>query len=423
MAIGVEFLLKASTDGFTAGMASANNALKDLKKEAQSWGASKLTSLIGVAGLIQGFRSVLDNAQKSREEIEKIGGTVDGATASVARFADSWDKIKTFIGDIALETVSIYTGVGDGLRQVFQNVSAEEEAAAERMAASTGKSLEETRRLIAKANEENSPEKVNAAWDKALAARRKNYEDTLAGQEKINAMMDDYTAKYEAAQNLDKNKVEYINAQIDLDNQLAAIQKLQTAENAKQVDHGLATVAATQQTRDAAIELKTIVIDTTNAQLDQLAAEKAQTAELQKQANLAEQAKRDVRVGSPLGGGSLFGQASNDALQTIIQQEREAIRKLQQQPSNLSTGISIAQRQSRIGSAQAELDFRESTKTNLNVFGEAGARRMYGGDPLNFDAILSQLRSASGGLDDSKKTQVAIGDIRDVLVGTLGKKK
>ena len=191
------------------------------------------------------------------------------------------------------------------------------------------------------------------------------------------------------------------------------------------MDHGLATVQATQQTRDAANELKTIVIDTTNAQLDQLAAEKAQTAELQKQADIADQKKRDWSgVGGPLGGGTDFATASNAALQEIADRAGRDVQSMHRaDPGGKNNWYGIAFQQSRKAAAESELAFRDKTQTDVRVFGESGARRMYAGDPLNFDAILSQLRSASGGLEDSKKTQVAIGDIRDVLVGTLGKKK
>jgi len=159
--------------------------------------------------------------------------------------------------------------------------------------------------------------------------------------------------------------------------------------------------------------------------------EKKKQLEAQKKAAEAADLQQKYIEGTLFGGAnsnSLSG-ASDAEIQDLIQKNKVRIQALNSAQARtpgmagLLTNPEAIRLHNESNRAQAELNFRSSTLQNLNTFGEAGARRLYSGDPLNFDAILSQLRSASGGLDDSKKTQVAIGDIRDVLVGTLGKKK
>ena len=130
MSIGIDFILKATTEAFTAGMAKANNAIEDTKKSLKGFGGASLVNTIGVAGVIAGFKAVLNNAQEVRDELEKMGKPVDAATASVARYADSWDEVKKALASTAVSGLGFFTQVGEGIGSLInrmRGVTAEQE--------------------------------------------------------------------------------------------------------------------------------------------------------------------------------------------------------------------------------------------------------------------------------------------------------
>lgn len=72
-------------------------------------GGGSIVGLFGVGALVRGFQETLQRAQDARGEAEKLGRTVDAGTASVARYADQWDRIKRSIGDAAVVGLSFFT--------------------------------------------------------------------------------------------------------------------------------------------------------------------------------------------------------------------------------------------------------------------------------------------------------------------------
>jgi phage-related minor tail protein len=137
MSIGIDYILRATTEGFTAGMAKANNAIEDTKKSLKGFGGASLVSTIGVAGVIAGFKAVLSTAQEVRDELEKMGKPVSAATASVARYGDAWDQIKKTLSEATVFSLSIFTRTGEAIGSFInrmRGITAEQEAQREQSA-------------------------------------------------------------------------------------------------------------------------------------------------------------------------------------------------------------------------------------------------------------------------------------------------
>jgi len=166
MSIGIDFILRASSTGFTQGVAAANNSLKGLKKELHEWGGGKLGHAIGIFGVVEGFKMTVEHARKAREEAEKLGHTVDSGTKSVAEFGDAVGHISDGFMNAAVKGLSFFTKIGDAARHFFQDVTQEQEDAAKKMVDETGKAADEAEKRLKKSKEDNSPEKQTEAQEK-----------------------------------------------------------------------------------------------------------------------------------------------------------------------------------------------------------------------------------------------------------------
>lgn len=100
---------------FQSGLDKANGLLARFKAMAKIGGAGGLGGLLGAGAIVQSFRAVLERAQQARDAARELGRTVDEGTASVARYADQWDRIKAAIGDIAIGTLSLFTKAGSAI--------------------------------------------------------------------------------------------------------------------------------------------------------------------------------------------------------------------------------------------------------------------------------------------------------------------
>lgn len=131
MSIGIDFVLRANSTAFTRGVASANNAIKDLKKGLKDFDVGNgLKTALGVGGVIAGFRAAISNAQELRDEAEKTGRAMDDATRSVAAYGDALDDVWKGAKNLATETLSFFTRAGEGwgmLINRMRGVSAEQE--------------------------------------------------------------------------------------------------------------------------------------------------------------------------------------------------------------------------------------------------------------------------------------------------------
>ena len=425
MAIGVDFILKASTDGFTAGVASANNAIKGVKDELKRFGGGSLAQVIGIAGIVRGFQQTLDLAQRNREEMQRLGKSIDDATRSVASYADAWDGIKSVVGRAAVVTLSFFTRAGEGwgmLINAARGYSIEQQKIME----GTAKSLADTEAAIAKAREANSPEKLAAAEAKLAEVRRRNREAELYGVEKIAALQENYNRLAAEAAALPKETVAAKEKQIEVENALFSLQKEQNkqAEEERQAiyefDKGRPSTALSE------IQSTQAVRDTTSEWADEQERVADAAAETAKSLQESAAAAEKTRFGGPLGGGTDFATASDETLQEIARRSRTEAQDIQRRNlANSTPGgnwYSLALAQSRARAAEDELDFRTQQRTNVRVFGESGARRMFTGDPLMFEEVLNKLKG-NGGLGTDDKVKNAIVRIDQTLDTVLNRKR
>jgi len=443
MAIGVDFILKASTDGFTTGVAAAENSLKGLKSELKQFGGGRLSSLIGIAGIIQGFRGALQAAQDLREESEKLGAPISAATRSVAAYADSIDSLKSGMKEVAVLSLGFFTLAGEGWGSLVNRIMGVSRAQ-EKLAEQTAKDADLAEKNLAKSRADNSAEKMLAAEEKLAEMRRKNLVATLDGQAKVNALQEDYNrlmneageipaktvAHVEKLQEAETKRAELANAQAKLEKQQLEDFTRADADSQRQADEWTEQQIKFQEERYGAQKKVTeAVVETTEAIKTQAQVEADATAEF-----IAGKNKEAASMRSILGvrNGSDLTDASSAELKDLIAKNRVKERELGARSGptygSLSSGTNLGspEEQARLAAervnAQRELDFRSKTLQNVGIGGEDYARRMFKGDPLNFDSVLDQLRSAGGGLGQDEKVKAAIVRIDDTLANALGRK-
>jgi len=99
---------------FQSGLDKANGFVGRFKALAKIGGMGSMGGLLGTGALVAGFSAVIQRAQRARDAAAELGRKVDDGTASVARYADQWDRIKASIGDIAIGALSLLTRAGEG---------------------------------------------------------------------------------------------------------------------------------------------------------------------------------------------------------------------------------------------------------------------------------------------------------------------
>ena len=104
--------------------------------------------------------------------------------------------------------------------------------------------------------------------------------------------------------------------------------------------------------------------------------------------NITEEKK--AQLGFSVASQSTFAEESDATLKEIIRREKLRVFKPTIE-GNLTDQIGRAGSQSKIAAAQAELDFRAKFLQDVKFGGEDRARRMFAGDPMEFDRLYSQL--------------------------------
>lgn len=114
MSIGIDFVLRANSAAFTRGLAAANNAIKDTKKGLRDFDVGfGVKSLLGIGGIISGFRLAITHAQELRDEMEKVGRPVSDNVASVARYGDAIDELTGKVKMLAVDSLAFFTKAGE----------------------------------------------------------------------------------------------------------------------------------------------------------------------------------------------------------------------------------------------------------------------------------------------------------------------
>lgn len=116
MAFGPELVARLRLDAtaFSRSLAKVNGQIEGLKQLAKvgDLGGS-IKQALGAGAIIQGFRAVLQHAQEARDRAAEFNKKVDDGTASVARYADQWDKLKQGVVNAGIAAVGFFTQVGE----------------------------------------------------------------------------------------------------------------------------------------------------------------------------------------------------------------------------------------------------------------------------------------------------------------------
>jgi hypothetical protein len=406
MSIGIDFILKATTEGFTAGMAKANNAIEDTKKSLKGFGGASLVNTIGVAGVIAGFKAVLNNAQEVRDELEKMGKPVDAATASVARYADSWDSVKKALQSTAVSGLGFFTQVGEGIGSLInrmRGVTAEQEAQRDQSAKDADRMERELKEKLLNHTEleKKATEEKKKRDDKAHDDFVKRVDKENAAYEKVN----EAAAKLTEKTRKDKYELLSIDEKIlsdqrdlyDVNQSIADLKK----DNLHIAEDDLEIIKLQNQAYDIT---KSIAENTKKVEQERLEVSKKITVELKQQAG----AIAGIR------GGDEFGEASDAALKEVARRNRAKAQVMQTDPSNVGIGqsLEVARLILEAVNAEKELVFRSGIRLDFSRGGEQTARQGFGGDPLAFDQVFQQIVKGQTVAEQSNQT---LKNIEDVL--------
>jgi len=398
MSIGIDFILKATTEAFTAGMAKANNAIEDTKKSLKGFGGSSLVNTIGVAGVIAGFKAVLNNAQEVRDELEKMGKPVDSATASVARYADSWDAVKKALQSTAVSGLGFFTQVGEGIGSLInrmRGVTAEQEAQRDQSAKDADRLEKQAKEKLLNHTEleKKAAEEKKKRDDKAHDDFVKRVDKENAAYEKVN----EAAAKLNEKARKDKYELLSIDQKIlsdqrdlyDVNQTIADLKK----DNLRIAEDDLEIIKLQNQAYDIT---KSIAENVKKIEEERLSLSK----------NTTKQLKEQMGAFAGVGGGKQFNEASDAAIREIIRRNKGRIMDMQIDPSNVGIGQSneLARFILENENAQNELKFRSGIRLDFTRGGEDQARRNFGGDPLLFDRIFSQIVKGQSVAEQSNQT-------------------
>lgn len=199
MAIGIDFILRASTAGFTRGIAAANNSIHDLKKSLKVGDVGNgIKQWLGAGAVIAGMRAIINHAEETRDSLEKLGKPIPVATASVAQLADGFKDLKNWMAEASVTGLSMFTKLGDAAGRYYNlikngssgSIQADFGAKIEREADASVASSEAS---IAKMRA-TSVDDVRAAEQKLADVKRKNALAAMNDQEKLNLLQKEEAA-------------------------------------------------------------------------------------------------------------------------------------------------------------------------------------------------------------------------------------
>lgn len=410
MSIGIDYILRATTEGFTAGMAKANNAIEDTKKSLKGFGGASLVSTIGVAGVIAGFKAVLSTAQEVRDELEKMGKPVNAATASVARYGDAWDQIKKTLSEATVFSLSIFTRTGEAIGSFInrmRGITAEQEAQREQSARDADK-LE--KQLNEKLLERAQIEK------KLAAEKKKTNEDAFAAfikreQDELDVINKTGAIRIKLGEQIKKDKYSELSLNDKIKSDRDDLEKVEKEISKFKKDN---LNNANDELEKSLLQTKAyelthqIAVNTKKVEEERLAANKAITSELKAQLNAI----------AGIGGGGQFNEASDATLREVIRRNKAQAATIT--PSPGLQGIPQANELARLvletKNAENELKFRAGINLDFKRGGELGARQNFAGNPLNFDQIFSQLVKGQTVAEESNNTLKTIAtNIRGII--------
>lgn len=410
----------------------------------------------------------IKNAQQVRDEMEKIGRPVDNATRTLANFGDGLADVKKLAVDSVGYLVGGYTQLGDLIGSGINRLRGISEAQ-ENMAMQGVRALAEEQKAIAKAREENSPDKLAAAEQKLKAAKEATALAALSGQDRLNRLL---LEQKEIQKDIDShaiNTVDHINAQVAMEGKLKEIQeqKAKIADDelkAQDQHNNILKEISREEDNIRKIKLDQLPLDQQIIALkkeeseqiklvkfygdadkldgsDKLRALQAQeklltiqneirskNLEVTKQQAQAEKSTTDAMKQqlSTLAGiagirtSAQFGNASEQELKELLRRDRAAADRLKNPAlthANLGTQMETARLEVEAQNVAREINLRDTTRGNIGRYGMEGARRMFQGDPLAFDRFVQQIDRGAK-IDDQQLTE-----LREIKRAVQGKFK
>ncbi len=453
---GVGFKLFADASQFQRELKEATESAKNVQRGLKDIGVN-IGGLLGIGAVTNAFLSTVNAAQKLRDEAVAVGRAVDGSVESVAKLGDSLDALKTGAQSLAINTLGVFTKLGDSLGNFALRLG---EGLTQAQIDNNAKISSDAEKNIAKmaAARENYATKLAEADEKLAKAQRENAIKRAGDEEKLAALLTEQARIQEQLAAAGKNTVKARELQIEAENNITAIvgerdriakkaiedeakaqreidqarkqsdEQREKAQarivelkyNALSADQKIAQLTREEKDLVSAIaKLKAAGQDYSQLEVTllekqaelsglRLNVEKRLSEESEKQAKseaaaaaAAERRATAVAGLGPIRGSSNFSGATDEALKELIQQNRA----LAQQIVNPARGGGAFNRgeaarlEFEARNAESEIRFRESLQRDVAMFGVEGARRNFKGDPLAFDSLLQRF------VTDSRTTQ------------------
>jgi hypothetical protein len=166
---------------FRRGLVAASQGIVNFKKQASMAGAGSFGGLIGISGLVMGFRAVVAHARRARDEAEALGQTIDKNTAATAQLGDNFERISTNVAGLAGRGLGAITRFVNGIGQAMGTASSLEEIDALRRA-EQGAAANDAQLAARKAASERERQTLT---EKIQSARAALISSTLTDEEKL----------------------------------------------------------------------------------------------------------------------------------------------------------------------------------------------------------------------------------------------
>jgi hypothetical protein len=365
-------------------------------------------------------KQAIAEAQKTRDEFEKMGKPISGSIRSMAALGDAMKEVKGFAVDAVGFLVGGYTQLGDVIGSAInrlRGISAEQE----RIAELTQREADAQDARLAKLQaEQHDVESIRRAREDLAELEKRTAFERLSADEQMNALLMEGVRLREQIANTEEGTVAYYERKKQLlenTNQIYELGLKLTEAEAEAEDRIVEALADFFGPLDTIEEKKAEIVAVTHQQAD---AEAAVTAELERQRDAAEQARAAKEAASRAAfGGTVTGAPQYEGMSSamlrglmadlreqIAEEERNRINRMSfENPSGSS--FSQLYKQDQLAAIEAELTLRSRVQRTADRKGEEAARAHYG------DAITDR------GLRDLQSVQerqaVDIQDIADRL--------
>lgn len=399
---GAGFRVYADASQFQREMRQSVESAKQVQRGLKDIGLN-IGGLLGVSGVVAGFKSIIESAQQTRDEMEKIGRTLDSSTASVAGLGDGFDKLWKSTKEGAVWFLSAYTEMGDGIGKLINRilgVSAEQEKVNEQTARDADKA--EKARDEAYRNRKSIEDKLAA--DRARATEKARQDADRLAEEEFDALVKIGTSQ----KDLDEKRAKNAHDRLD-DNAKIADTEKQLAVNGKLIADYKKNGALSSGDQLRVIELQ-------NKQEDlnvQLARERADAAKA-----ITEAEKETLAVMQEI---QTVGRGDRDLSDRELERKRAELeadvssRRAGLAQGGVMVGVGYGDRDALLGPQQlmlnqlnAELELRRTVRRDASVFGQDAAFNMHSGlTERRFSEILQ-------GFDPGAQVNL-LRDIKDIL--------